>query len=75
VEHLIEAEAEVGVAERVEDRVLFRVDVAEQRDRRHDVIADTREAEWNDNETDEVAAWQPAAYTCRASYNIVNLFL
>jgi hypothetical protein len=54
VEHLIEAGAEVGVAERVEDRVQFRVDVAEPRDRRHDVIADTRAAEGKDDETDEV---------------------
>mgnify|MGYP007007278307 CR=1 FL=1 len=32
MEHLIKAGAEVGVAERVEDRVQFRVDVAEPRD-------------------------------------------
>jgi hypothetical protein len=41
VEHLIEAGTEVGVAERVQ----CRVDVAESRDRCHDVIADTRAAE------------------------------
>jgi hypothetical protein len=51
---VIEAGTEIGVAERVADRVQFRVDIAEPRDRRHDVIADKRSAEGKDDETGEV---------------------
>jgi hypothetical protein len=85
VEHLIEAATEVGVAERVEDRVQRRVDVAESRDRRQDIISETRSAEGNDEETHEIrqetdgklphypqllGSLQHTRY--RASHNIVN---
>ena len=53
-QHHAELPAEVQVAERIQERVHRRVDVADPRHRRHEALADAAVAEGDDHEADEV---------------------